>query len=310
METTARRCAGCGSPLPDTPDSTRQIKCAFCGLVNDFAHGAPAARPPAITVDVRGAAKAGRTIALLILGITLIVLIAIGAAIYTAMRPVTQVLNSIPTQIPQIEREARAARGPQKIQPPALATADNLGWRELDVPAPKSGWAEFEPVTDLGWAVAIAHAWQKDARLMRIDVDRLKESGTIDLTAGPENSAGYRFTSPSQLEAWARIADRDARASVPYELMIKLAESKVTALVVRGQPPSRELPKGDVDSYPLPELLPLAKKSPGFTAHPFYNGYMVYLPREGWVWYLNSLSGRDSIPRVRARDGAAYPYPR
>jgi hypothetical protein len=304
METTARRCAGCGSPLPHTNDTTRQIKCGFCGLVNDLAHAA-GARPIMLKVDVAGMAKAGRTIAWVVFAAIAIVAVSVVGGIYTATRPVTQVLTSMPTQVPQIARTE--SREPQKVSPADLATS-NLGWRELDVPAPNSGWTAFEPVTDLGWATTIAHAWQRDARLMRIDADRVKDNGTIDLTAGPENSAGYRFTSPSQIEAWQRLADRDGKATVPYELMIKLSEQKVTGLVVRGQPPSRELPLNDVDSHPLPELLALARKRAGFKELPFYNAYMVFLEREGWVWYFNGLSGRDSLPRVRGRDGAAYPY--
>jgi hypothetical protein len=183
-----------------------------------------------------------------------------------------------------------------------------VGWKELNVPTPASGWAAFEPVTDLRWAQTIARAWQSDARLTRIDVNRLKHDGTIDLTAGADNSAGYRFISPGQIDAWEKIADRDANARVGYELMIKLAEQKVTALIVRGSPRSDALPPLDINSHALPELLTRARKSKSFADHPFYDGYMIALEREGWVWYLNSLSRRDSIPRVRARDGAVYPY--
>jgi hypothetical protein len=305
MTTTARRCAGCGSPLPHTSDTARQIKCAFCGLVNDFEHAGGTPPPATIKIDVAGAAKAGQKVAWIVLAAIAVVAVSVIGGIYTATRPVMQVLTNIPTQVPQVERTP--PRPPQKLAPADLAKGEP-GWRELDVPAPKSGWSAFEPVTDIGWAMTIAHAWQQDARLNSIDADRLKDNGTIDLTGGPENSAGYRFTSPSQIEAWQRLADRDGKATVPYELMLKLSEQKVTALVVRGQPPSRELGLSEVDSHPLPELLVLAKKGKGFSEHPFYNAYMVFLEREGWVWYFNSLSGRDSLPRVRGRDGATYPY--
>jgi hypothetical protein len=35
---------------------------------------------------------------------------------------------------------------------------------------------------------------------------------------------------------------------------------------------------------------------------------MIHSAGEGWVWYLSTLSGRDSIPRVRAKDGRVWPY--
>ena len=37
-------------------------------------------------------------------------------------------------------------------------------------------------------------------------------------------------------------------------------------------------------------------------------GYLIHLPREGWVWYFRAVSGSTGYPRVRARDGRVYPY--
>src|SRR5262245_14107261 len=96
--TTARRCAGCGSSLPETPEGTVQITCEFCGLVNDLTHAAGhRPQPPVITVDMRGAtqaaAKAGKTIAWIIF---ITVAIGIGSAvfgIYVAMKPVSSALS-------------------------------------------------------------------------------------------------------------------------------------------------------------------------------------------------------------------------
>lgn len=312
MVTSARRCAGCGSPLPETPPGTRQLTCAFCGLVNDLksgGHDAQTPPPVTITVDVgraaHAAASAGRTIAWVVLLVVAVSLASVGVAIYMAVRSTGEVITTVRSQVPPPVAPRTA-----KIAPAGLNALGEVGWRELDVPAPTSGWSAFEPVTDLRWAYAIARAWQPDARLTRIDADRVAESGTIDLTAGPDNTAGYRFVSPGQIENWGRLADRDSRAKVGYELMVKLAEQKTTALIVSGQPRAEDLPPVDLDTHPLPELLRLARKGKGFIEHPFYKGYLIHLQREGWVWYFQSLSGREPLPRVRARDGAVYPYRR
>ncbi len=282
--------------------------------MNDLAH--PGRKPVTVNVDVAGAqraaAKAGRFVAIFVLAIVALVMGSIAFSVYIAMKPVSQVMTTVTTMTNQVSavREAVNERT-RKITPAELNTTVGTGWRELASTAPTSGWAAFEPVTDLTWANAIAKAWRQDAQLTRIDIDRLTEHGTVDLTAGPDNKAGYRYISPSQIDAWQKIADRDAKATVPYELMIKLAEQKVTALVVQGEPPrSRDKTPPPVDSHPLPELLRLAKKNGNFKEYPFYTGYMIPLEREGWVWYLNSLSGRESIPRVRAKDGQTYPYRR
>jgi len=42
---------------------------------------------------------------------------------------------------------------------------------------------------------------------------------------------------------------------------------------------------------------------------PFLNGYLIHVRDEGLVWYFSSLAN-ESKPRVRARDGAVWPYSR
>jgi hypothetical protein len=92
--------------------------------------------------------------------------------------------------------------------------------------------------------------------------------------------------------------------------MIKATQKKVTAYVNRGRPSSRDLPPLKVDALRLGDAIAAAKRGRGFVEYPFYSGYLIYLEREGWVWYLQSLSQRETLPRVRARDGAVYPYKR
>jgi hypothetical protein len=60
---------------------------------------------------------------------------------------------------------------------------------------------------------------------------------------------------------------------------------------------------------PLAKLvaLPAVEKLSG--GAPFLSGYLIYLDDEGWVWYFSTLAG-ESKPRVRARDGAVWPYQR
>ena len=139
---------------------------------------------------------------------------------------------------------------------------------------------------------------------------RVSAAGTLDLAAGADDVAGYRFVSPARIDEWNRIADREASARVGYELMIKAAQKKVTAYLNRGRPSSRDLPPPKVDALRLGDAIAAAKRGRGFVEYPFYNGYLVYLEREGWVWYLQGLSQRETLPRVRARDGAVYPYKR
>jgi hypothetical protein len=61
-------------------------------------------------------------------------------------------------------------------------------------------------------------------------------------------------------------------------------------------------------SLPLAEILEHARRGRGFEDKPYYAGYLIHLPREGWVWYFRAVSGTTGYPRVRARDGKTYPY--
>jgi hypothetical protein len=54
----------------------------------------------------------------------------------------------------------------------------------------------------------MARAWARDARLTRIDVTRLGAAGTLDLSSGTEDVAGYRFVSPGRTNEWVERADR------------------------------------------------------------------------------------------------------
>ena len=54
--------------------------------------------------------------------------------------------------------------------------------------------------------------------------------------------------------------------------------------------------------------MPTARRCQGFEDKPYYAGYLIHLPREGWVWYFRAVSGTTGYPRVRARDGRVHPY--
>ena len=199
----------------------------------------------------------------------------------------------------------------RSVKPSEIREDFNAGWRTLDVPAPPSGFAAFDPVADLAWAQGIASQWQPDALLTRIDVAKLTAAGTVD-AQGPEDSqAGYRFRSPAQEAAWIRAAtngDRDPHVGV--ELMMTVASGKITALVTHSRPDdSRRAEKAvAVESLRPQALLKAATGTRGFAAMPLYDGYMIFNRSEGWVWHLRGLGAQATFPRVRARDGAVWPY--
>ncbi len=305
MTTSARLCASCGSALPETPYGVLQVKCLFCGVVNDLR---PASGPVTVHVDageaVRAAATVGRTVVWVVSLAIGLAIAGAGVGLYVATRSVTQVTRTIADTV---VRQAQ----PRPVAPADLAASTVRGWQTLDVVTPPTAWAAFDPVAGLDWAIAIGRAWQDDAVLTRIDVARLTPAGTVNLEGSPDDTAGYRFISPGQVKAWNALARRgDSNPEVGYELMLTLAQGAVKAIVVRGRPMVREEPPAPKAVLPLTAILAKTAPRPGFADVLFFDGYMIHLEREGWVWYLSGRGVQASLPRLRAIDGAAYPYRR
>ena len=85
--------------------------------------------------------------------------------------------------------------------------------------------------------------------------------------------------------------------------MLEIKGTEVRAIPTRSAPSAVPAPV----SLPLAEILERARGGRGFEDKPFYAGYLIHLPREGWVWYFRAVSGTAG-PAVRARDGRVYPY--
>ncbi len=310
MSVQARRCQGCGSPLPEAPANARTITCEFCGVVHDVSASgvrpqvAPAGRPavtPAVRPAVRPAAK-GSFFAVFSIFAAVAVTTAVIVWSWHRMLPMLGAIDDM---------NRNAGRTPVPTATLAMRDLPTLAeptYRALITPAPPTGWTGFDPVVGVTWASEIARAWAPDARLTRIDLGLIASDGSADLTADREETVGYRFSSPSRIAQWSRIADREADATVPFELLIRVAGKQVAVYVHNGRPPSEALPP-PLDSLPLRDVLTHAHQSGRFPDRPFYTGFLIHETRIGWVWTFQSLSGRDNVPIVRAHDAAVYPWP-
>lgn len=293
-----------------------QVKCEFCGVVNDLAHAAGDAPPMAVRIDVSGvpARAPGAVVRAIgwLVGLGVLMTAAFGGfTTWTVQQHVRSAVGAV-THSGDLQRETQTAR----VAPASLDDA-GFGWKVLDVPAPPGGWARVDPVATREWALGIARLWQADAHLTRIDLSRMPAEGTIALGEPPSpgrssddgESVGYRFVSESRQEVWvARAAAGEREPRVKWGLMLTVAGGQVRALATGGRPGTRDEKTMGVDSLPLPKILAAAAKGHGFTPAAFYDGYMVFLPDEGWVWYLTGFGQNTSQPRVRARDGLVFPY--
>lgn len=295
----ARRCSGCGAALGEPTDDDLTIVCGFCGLrhdINDLTGG------PVVTVVTGGARPpASATAAKIVFAIFALVLLATGVAIYLASRSAAEVTTRVQLAAETVRQ--RIAETKRPVPPAELATVPAMTWKDVEAPPPPGGFDAFEPVAALPWALGIARAWASDAVLTRIDVGRVSTTGVVDLSG--EDSSGYRFRSPARERRWIQETDAGQKSTTATAMLMRIKGTTVSVLVDADV--RKDAEAGPPVSLPLPELLTRAKTRKGFGDRPFYSGYMIHLPREGWVWYFRAPSG-DSFPRARARDGRVYPY--
>jgi len=293
----ARRCSGCGASLGEPTDDDLTVVCRFCGLRHDLNDVAGPA--PAVVVELGPRMRRANTVVTVaILGM---VALAIGGALLLSYRTSQRMQSTL--QQATATTQQRLADTRRALAPAELANLTEYGWKTVDTAPPPGGFAAFEPVAALPWAMAIARAWAADAVLTRIDVGRVAGTGSVDLSG--EETSGYRFSSPARALRWRQETDAGTKSTTPTALMLQVQGTAVKALAdvaSRDEPPAPA-----AVSLPLPQILTRARAGKGFGDRPFYAGYLIHLPREGWVWYFRAPSG-DSFPRVRARDGKVFPY--
>lgn len=294
---TPRRCAGCGASLGEPTDDDLTIVCRFCGLRHDINDLAGAGAPVVVSVG-RAGRSGSRAIAAVVL---LIVAATVAGGLYVASRTALEVTTRV--QEATTAAQNRAAERNRPLALAELGTFTEYAWRPVDAPAPPGGFASFDPVAALPWAMTIARAWAPDAVLTRIDVGHVSATGIVDVSG--DAPSGYRFHSPGRRLRWKQETDGGTRSTTSTGMMLQVQGTAARVLLDTN---SRDEAKtSDPVSLPLPELLARARKARAFGDRPSYAAYMIFLPREGWAWYFRAPSG-DSFPRVRARDGRVYPY--
>jgi hypothetical protein len=294
----ARRCQGCGATLGEAAAGTTVATCRFCGLAHDTTSAFPAVNPVVVRIDPR-ARKANRAVLFVVLAVVAVIAV---SALVPAIMGIWIAKTAIERTVPGVRD--RIDEGTGTVAPADLATlSQGGGWKTLQVSPPSGGFADFDPVASLPWAMAIGRAWASDAVLTRVDIGKVAASGVVDLAG--EHGSGYRFLSPGRRQRWINETDAGSKSVTATGLMIEIKGTTVRALPHEAH---EERVPPDAASLPVPEILERARQGRGFVDKPYYAGYLIHLPREGWVWYFRAISGSTGLPRVRARDGRVYPY--
>jgi hypothetical protein len=303
----ARRCAGCGAPLPDTDHGERPT-CRFCGLVHDATSPSWPSMP--LVMETAAPPRTGRGAVAIISTVFLIAVLAPLAFVYVQWRA-GQALAPLRTLTSTTAALTKKARTPRELRDVPR------GYHDLDVSPPPGGYGAIDAVATLPWALTIAQAWSGDARLERIDIDRLRPDGTVNAADDSEARVTYRFVSPARTDALFRQAELSAKAEANIGLWVRVSEGRPqvyadysAAQLARILQRVKTSPAADHPAaLPLTALVARPSVRRVLKPVPFYKGYLIHIEREGWVWYLSTLAN-EGFPRVRARDGAPYPYPR
>jgi hypothetical protein len=296
------KCSNCGAPV-EVDETRERADCPFCG-----ATFIPAGVPGSIRIDARGLGEGlGKLARGVVIGVVVIVVAIVALVVgvgFLASRSATRVANAVRPSPPlaQVERPLAVDR---------LAGLSESGRFEVDAALPPGGLAQLDGAAALPWALALAQHWAPDARPSRIDVTRMRPDGTVNALDDAAGEVLWRFRSPQRLAALRERANLEAGAQGRFELFLFARQGKI--LVQSIEAPAAMLRMvGEMPPYPdvppLVESLRIANASPDFPRVPFYAGYLLHLEREGWCWYLSTLSGEPSIPRLRARDGKFWPY--
>lgn len=303
----ARRCQGCGAPLP-VAAATEAVECSFCGLRHE--RDRAAAHPLAVGLHIDPEQR--RWISKLMLAIVLVVVVGVIGSVASVVAGLVAGWRAVEsTATPLIQAVATAVATPARK---TTADLENLPWghHELDVAPPPGGYASVDPLAALPWALPIAQAWESDAQLERIDISRLRPDGTLNVQDDIDAELRFRFLSPSAITRLRQQARIQANAQGQVGLWVTVKGGEASVYV--DQRPVQAVRGDEAPPYPqramaLPALFERPAVREIVSDLPFLKGYLISLEREGWVWYFSSLAN-ESLPRVRASDGAVWPYRR
>ena len=301
----ARRCQGCAAPLPDGA-AGEPVRCTFCGLLHDAATTGPRVQVHQVH-QVQGARRVhvpGWVLGLIALAVLGGIIAPVVFGFFLAWRGADAAFDTARSVVSTPVAPTR----------PAARTTAQLkdlpgGYHALQVAPPTGGYGAVDAIVALPWALAIAQAWQEDARLERIDISRLRPDGSVNVQDDGEAALTYRFVSGVAAKALREQARLRASAEAVVGLWVRVKDGapQVYADVSRAGSLDDDDPPPHPDAEPLMRLLgrPPVQALCGDLA--FLNGYLIHSAGEGWVWYFSSLAS-ESKPRVRARDGAVWPY--
>ena len=142
--------------------------------------------------------------------------------------------------------------------------------------------------------------WAPDARLRKLRVIRLRPDGVVNLASDPVAELDVEWDAPSALAKSLTLNARSYR-DLNTGLELRCTKGKWEARLELGG--TRQPIKPDLTTPASAKALFAALKTVHrLPSSPLFNGALLYDSTRGWIWTLQSLTGQEAIPRVRATD--------
>lgn len=225
-----------------------------------------------------------------------------------AMQQANDAVSQAQSAMAQAGMAAGAAAGKPPPAPKVrsldeLGTAEFQGWEPLAAPGMTGTLDAFDAIANLAWAADIGRHWSPDARIHRIDFDRVDKSGVLALVAIPDAKATYRYVSPTRTKAWNDSVAVTA-PDVETEMMVSVTAEGVRAIKLKARPYAENEPEIKPPSCTLAQAFAALEKAKKLPEKPVFNGYLLDSGGMGPRYLMSTINGTGSMPSVDAKSCA------
>ena len=158
----------------------------------------------------------------------------------------------------------------------------------------------FDAIANIPWAANLGRHWVSDARITRVDFDRVDSNGIVAMRGIPDAKVTYRYASPSRDKAWLESTAL-TEPTIETELMIAVTKDGVQAIKYASKPTSdKPDPEIKPPTCTLSQAFAALDKAKQLPARPVYNVYLIDNGSKAPAYYISTLTGSPAIPWIES----------
>lgn len=181
-----------------------------------------------------------------------------------------------------------------------LATATFVGWAPLNAPGLVGTLDAFDAIANMPWAANVGRRWVSDARITRVDFDRVDQNGIVAMRGIPDAKVTYRYVSPSRGKAWLESTAL-TEPTIETQLEIAVTKDGVQAIKFASKPISdKPDPEIKPPTCTLSQAFAALDKAKQLPVRPVYDVYLIDNGQKAPAYYFSTLTGSPAIPWVES----------